>query len=69
MSLLVSNAGQKGVASVITVVIGCWPGLVLSPVEHVSVPTLDSAWPSNIVLPTYNYITIHEKGHVSLLSL
>lgn len=34
-----------------------------------SSPTPDSAWHSNIALPTHNYITTHEKCHVCLLSL
>lgn len=34
-----------------------------------SSPTPDTAWHSNIALPTHNYITTHEKSHVSLLSL
>lgn len=35
---LVSNTGQLGVACVVSVVIGWWPRLALSPVEHVLVP-------------------------------
>lgn len=32
------HRGQQGVACVVSVVIGWWPRLVLSPVEHVLVP-------------------------------
>lgn len=66
---LVSSRGLQGVATVVAVVIGWWPGRALSPVEHVLVPTLDSAWHWKVVLPTHNSNTAHVKRHVFLLSL